>query len=73
MNKTILKSVTYEKWEEHYNSCDLKCNKGKYCPFKFGGACIGDILENKDQSSGKTLLQVIEEFVAKREELVKEK
>lgn len=60
MNKLL--DTNYKDWLEYYNNtCHLECNEGKYCPYKFAHACLGDILPN-DKNDKRTLRDLINEL-----------
>ena len=66
---TELLDTNYEKWNNYYQNCGLVCNDNKYCPYKIGNCCLGDVLY-KDKNNKTTLRDILKE-VLKNETKIK--
>lgn len=59
--KDTLLDTTFEEWKKYYKE-ECRCNftkKCKNCKYKFGGCCLGDIL---DGANGNTLRDILREI-----------
>lgn len=63
MKKRVL-DITHEEWLKYYMECDLKCNDEKYCPYRIGACCLGDILTKlRPNETLETIIADIEDRV----------
>lgn len=61
MTKKHIFDINYDEWLAYYNTkCDYECNNKKYCPFKVGACCLGDILSKDDKRNLNEILNDID-------------